>query len=798
MSTTENTTHPESYPGQNPESLVDEDSHPTSRLGQTLIYGVGVLFFLIVSVVVWYIIDKIETQTREDISDSLKTVLRTTQAALYIWEFERKSDVASWSASKELQAVVKELLKVPHTSEELIKSPAQEKLRELLEPHVQGYGYLGYFIIDPDFINIGSTRRTNLGSTNLLFYHGEFLDEIFDGETMTSHPLVSDVPLYNQAGRLAEGEPTMFVVAPIFDDHHEVMAALAFRIDPAVDFTRILQLGRTGKTGETYAFNSSAKLLSESRFDLDLRRVGLIPPDKRGILSIDIRDPGGDLLAGYQPELPRHKQPYTFMANWAIARKRGVNMDGYRNYRGVRVVSAWTWDLGLDFGLVTEINEAEAYQSFIFTRGLILVAMGLTGFIALGFTVLVNIGRTRALSLVAAVDVGRTRALQFAKIAQEREARIRAVVDNVGDAIITMGETGIIESFSPAAEKIFGYFAPEVVGRKINMLMPEPDTSQHDDYLRSYLETGVAKIIGIGREVDGLKKDGTVFPLDIAVSEVRLEDRRLFIGTMRDITRRKEAEDELKQSHNELQEAHQDLQQSLAKVQEAHHSLVASEKLAGIGGLTSGVCREVINILGSVSNQAQKLAKEKSGSDVTESLDKMKREMGQIEKIIRSLLKFSSTEAPSFKMVRIHEELDSILTLVEHHMQLHDIEVIREFDPGLAELRVNPDEIGQTFLYIIDNARQAMPEGGTLTASTGPMKKNGSNYIRIKIADTGTGIKKDDLEKIFEAFFSSKPEGEGTGMGLAVCRTLIEKHGGSIGVESEWGEGTTFIIDLPV
>ncbi|MDP6737365.1 MAG: PAS domain S-box protein, partial [Nitrospinaceae bacterium] len=331
----------------------------------------------------------------------------------------------------------------------------------------------------------------------------------------------------------------MFVVTPVFDDEGEVIAGLAFRLDPSTDFTRILQLGRSGETGETYAFNTSGTLLSESRFDRELRTAGLIK--NRGLLSIEIRDPGGVLAEGFQPRSPRNEQPFTAMANVAISRQSGVNIDGYRNYRGVNVVGAWTWDPSMQLALATEISADEAYRSFNFTRELILNAIGLTGFLAIGITLIVNIGRTRALSLVAAVDVGRARALQFAKMAQEREARIRGVVDNVGDAIITIDEQGIIESFSPAAEKIFGYFSPEVVGQNIKILMPEPDRSAHDTYLRDYLETGKSKILGTEREVEGIKKDGTIFPLDIAVNEVWLEDRRIFIGTLRDITERKRA-----------------------------------------------------------------------------------------------------------------------------------------------------------------------------------------------------------------------------------------------------------------
>jgi PAS domain S-box-containing protein len=799
MNLSEDSTVPKPKSIQEPELHEGGFPESESRLGKPLLFGMGFLFFLLVSAISWYTLGRIEDQTRADLTDSLKTILRTTHSALHIWEFERKADVVTWASSKELQAIVKELLKVPRSREALMNAAAQAKLRTFLEPKLRVHDYSGYFVIAPDFSNIGSKRDTNLVKTNLLVGQGDFLNRIFDGETLVSHPIISDVPLLSTySGKMVEGEPTMLVVTPILDEEGAVMAALGFRLNPATDFTRILQLGRTGKTGETYTFNASGTLLSENRFDQDLRKAGLISKGKRGILSIEIRDPGGDLVNGFKSKIPRNKQPFTKMADMAISRRTGVDVEGYRNYRGVNVVGAWIWDASMGFALVTEIEAEEAYRSFNFTWRLILFAIGLTGFIAMGLTFMVNIGRTRALNLIAAVDVGRARALHFAKIAQEREARIRAVVDNVGDAIITIDEEGIIESFSPAAEKIFGYFTPEVVGQNIKILMPEPHKSQHDGYIKNYMETGISKIIGSGREEEGIRKDGTVFPLDIAINEVWLEDRRIFIGTLRDITARKQAEDGLKQSHYDLQMAHQELKESLDRVQEAHQSLVASEKLAGIGGLTEGVCNEVLNILNAISSNVQRLLKESGDSDLFAPLDKIKQEAKKIEKIIQSLLKFSSEEGAKFKVLRINEELDSILTLVEHHMRSDDIKVVREFDPDLPKLTINQDEMGQVFLYIIDNARHAMPNGGTLVASTEQVTKNGSSHIRIKIVDTGTGIKKADMEKIFEAFFSSKPEGKGTGMGLSLCRTLIEKHSGTIDVDSEWGKGTTFTIDLPL
>ncbi|HJO58208.1 MAG TPA: PAS domain S-box protein, partial [Nitrospinaceae bacterium] len=392
---------------------------------------------------------------------------------------------------------------------------------------------------------------------------------------------------------------------------------------------------------------------------------------------------------------------------------------------------------------------------------------------AIGITFMVNIGRTRALSLVSAVDVGRDRALQFAKMAQERETRMRGVVDNVGDAIITFDGQGTIESFSPVAEKIFGYFSPEVVGQNISILVPEPDRSAYSNYLRNYLEAGKAIMIGVEREVEGMKKDGTVFPLDITINEMCFEDNRIFIGTLRDISERKQAEDKLKRSHEELQVTHQELKTSLTEVQKAHNSLVASEKLAGIGGLTSGICREALGVLGTISVQLQKLnGMQHKDSSWTQAVRVSHEETARLEKIIHSLLNFFKKGKEEVVSVRINEELDSVLTMMDHHLKSKGIEINKQFDSTLPTLRVDPEEMSQVFFYIIDNARQAMPEGGTLATSIKYKKKNGTDYIRINITDNGDGIRKEDLKQIFNPFFSNKPTGQGTGMGLSVCSHL--------------------------
>lgn len=218
-------------------------------------------------------------------------------------------------------------------------------------------------------------RDSNLGTINLIHeQRKEYLDAVFDGNVLLIPTIRSDVPLMTSEGQFQTQMPTIFVASPVRTRSGDVIAVLAIRIDPAQQFTRITQLGRIGETGETYAFDEQGMLITESRFDHHLRRVGLIGPDKKGILNIRIANPGGNMLEGYDPVLPVEERALTLMAQSAVRGQTGFSTDWYRDYRGVPVVGAWLWDEGLGIGIATEIDVDEAMQPFYQTR-LILVSV---------------------------------------------------------------------------------------------------------------------------------------------------------------------------------------------------------------------------------------------------------------------------------------------------------------------------------------------------------------------------------------------------------------------------------------
>jgi signal transduction histidine kinase len=295
-------------------------------------------------------------------------------------------------------------------------------------------------------------------------------------------------------------------------------------------------------------------------------------------------------------------------------------------------------------------------------------------------------------------------------------------------------------------------------------------------------------------------------------SEQLVNSIRYAIGLHKEAQRRKDTEQMLKSSHEELKTAHQNLQKSMDQLKTAQFQLLRSEKLAGIGRLAAGVCHEILNPLNIISGHVQALNMERNEDDVLiEDLDSITEEIHRIEKIISGLLKFSRKGEMELSFIDIHSELESVLSILEKDMVLEGIGVVRLFHPETPKLWADADRLRQVFLNLINNARFAMTnKGGKLTVFTELVSASDyttdshapaietSNVLRIGFIDNGTGIKKANLHKIFDPFFTTKPEDKGTGLGLSICYSIIEKHGGHIEAISKTGKGSTFTIDLPV
>ena len=377
----------------------------SSELGSTqkssilIILAAG--FIILVTIMAWFALGQIKAKIQADVGDALQIVLHTTQESLGMWVDSNKYLLTQFAEDPRLVSLTERQLKAPRKKTALLKSDALKELRAFFNYRRNRSGQTGFFIISPDFVNIASMRDDNIGAKNPIANQAlDLLHRAFEGETLMVPPIWSDLPLITPLDDKNKKSAAMFFVAPITNRQGRVIAVVSQRVDPAWDFSRIIQLGRLGKSGETYAFGLYGKLLSKSRFDEDLRKAGLIGEGEKSILAVSVRDPGGDMTKDFTPSVPRYQQPLTLMAREATQGKSGLNITGYRDYRGVPVYGAWLWDDRLGVGLATEIDEADALRPYYTTRTVILTVLGITVLLALGslvFAVVIEERASRAL-----------------------------------------------------------------------------------------------------------------------------------------------------------------------------------------------------------------------------------------------------------------------------------------------------------------------------------------------------------------------------------------------------------------
>lgn len=344
----------------------------------------GIFFILCVVGTSYVSLDKIRAAHEDQVRGQLKSVLDTTHASLREWVESRFVDVRHWATLPDVRDKLKQLLAVPPDGAILAKSPPLKRIRASLRPMIRKHGDLGFFIISPDLINYGSMRDGDLGQRNLIANRGKYLQIALSGKYTIVPPIRSDVPLPGPDGALVPPEPTMFVVAPLTIGTAQPLALMALRLDPHRDFTRITQIARSGKTGDSYTFNRRGQVISEVRFADQLQHLRVLESGQRSILNLTLRDPGGDLAKGYQPTTSMENWPLTRAALSAVEGKSEVDVKGYRDYRGHPVVGAWRWDEASNFGVAYELDVEEAYAAYYRSRQLILVALGIIIALSLG------------------------------------------------------------------------------------------------------------------------------------------------------------------------------------------------------------------------------------------------------------------------------------------------------------------------------------------------------------------------------------------------------------------------------
>jgi two-component system sensor kinase FixL len=373
----------------------------------------------------------------------------------------------------------------------------------------------------------------------------------------------------------------------------------------------------------------------------------------------------------------------------------------------------------------------------------------------------------------------RRRTMAMTRDALAREAHLQSILDTVPEAMIVIDERGIMRSFSSAAERLFGYRADEALEQNVKILMPTPYRENHDGYLQRYMHTGERHIIGIGRVVVGRRKDGSTFPMELAVGEMNSGNRCFFTGFIRDLTERQKTE---------------------ARLQELQSELVHISRLTAMGEMASTLAHELNQPLSAISNYlkgSRNLLEGRSDENSTtirNALDRAADQAMRAGQIIRRLRDFVSrgeTERRAESISKLVEEASALALVGVKDRGIH---VQFKFDPSVDLVLADRVQIQQVLLNLIRNAMDAMETSHErdLRIAITPIDKG---YIRISVIDTGSGIAPEVAKQLFQPFVTTKRDG--MGVGLSISRTIVEAHAGQIWVEQNPSGGTIFHFTLP-
>lgn len=364
--------------------------------------------------------------------------------------------------------------------------------------------------------------------------------------------------------------------------------------------------------------------------------------------------------------------------------------------------------------------------------------------------------------------------------ASHEQSRLRAVVDTAVDGVILIDTRGRVQMFNPACERLFGYSAGEVIGENVRMLMPEPYRGEHDSYIANYNETGIARIIGIGREVTGLRKDGTTFPMDLSVGEAKQVDESIFVGVIHDLTGRKRTEEQL----------------------------VQAQKMETVGQLSGGIAHDFNNLLTVILGNAEALSlRLKARDDLRHLADTIVLAAERGAELTRGLLAFSRRQVLQPSVIDCNLLVEGMRMLLRRTLR-EDIILNIGAPPKAVYALADPAQLESALLNLSLNAQDAMPDGGMLTFTTSEVTLDSTSfprdavqpgdYVAITVTDNGSGMSAEVVAHAFEPFFTTKEVGKGSGLGLSMVYGFAKQSNGHVNIYSEPGLGTSIRLYLPL
>jgi PAS domain S-box-containing protein len=729
-----------------------------------IVAGSLILALTIIGFITMTALNESREKTRNQAGESLKAVSATTDAALRTWLDGWESRITSIASDPELRIQVAGLLRNEPTSGVLENSRELRSIRGIISELDTSIEYTGFFIISPDYVNIGSMRNSNLAQINLIAEeYPELLQRAFDGEIVLVPSIRSDVPIPGITGT-SDFHASMFIAAPVRTAGEKVIAVIAMRMDPALEFGRLTAGGRVGKSGETYFANDQGFMISRSRFETDLVETGQLKPGETSILNLALKVPGSP---DSSPTL----------SGEAIGRHQsGENFSGYKDYRGVEVIGVWNWDEKLGFGVITEIDLAEAMKGYEGSRNIILGVMGTTVplCLILGMGVF-TVSRRANAELVKANEGLELRVQQRTEELEARESRLWDLYENAPVAYVSITRDGAILKHNLAFSELTGYRREQFADINWQDLLTEQEASI------------AARITGgepcMDLRLAILRNDGSAVFTSVSAAPMfngdQLEEIRI---SLLDLTEREEAMRLLEGAKLLAEEANRTKSDFLANM--SHEIRTPMNAVIGMSYLAL---------------QTELDAKQRN------YIEKVNRSAEALLGIVNDILDFSKIEAGKLNVehidFRLEDVLDNLSNLVGLKAEQAGLELLFDVAPDIPPgLTGDPLRLGQILVNLGNNAVKFTPSGDVVLRISMLEREGDKVQLQFDVSDTGIGMSEEQQARLFlpfsQADSSTTRTYGGTGLGLAICHKLTTLMGGEIWADSKPGEGSVFSFTI--